>query len=140
MCGAEIIFSKPTNKGFLPDLVSQGMLLNLLSFSVAIGYDFYGAWQSRQKLVIFILDESGAAPPTIGGLTVAVKDSGNLMEHPPVTLRATPLSPKLLGSFGPSPITITRVMAADSLNNNAKYTNNDVITIQFSENTDKEFL
>jgi hypothetical protein len=36
VCGAEIIFSKPTNKGFLPDLVSQGMLLNLLSFRVTM--------------------------------------------------------------------------------------------------------
>ena len=59
------------------------------------------------------------------------------MEHPPVTLRDTPLSPKLQGNFGLSPVTITRVMTVDSLTNNAKYTNNDLITIQFSENTDK---
>jgi hypothetical protein len=58
------------------------------------------------------------------------------MEHPPVTLRATPLSPKLQGNFGLSPVTIARVMTADFLTNNAKYTNNDLITIQFSENTD----
>ena len=59
------------------------------------------------------------------------------MEHPPTTLRSTPLSPPLLGNFGDSPITIVRVMAADSENDDAIYNDFDLITIQFSENTDK---
>jgi len=59
------------------------------------------------------------------------------MMHPPTTLRSTPVSPPLLGNFGASPITIDRVIAFDSGNDDAIYNAFDFITIQFSENTDK---
>jgi hypothetical protein len=59
------------------------------------------------------------------------------MMHPPTTLRSTPVSPPLLGNFGASPITIVRVIAFDSGNDDAIYNAFDFITIQFSENTDK---
>jgi len=132
-----ITFSKPTNKGFLPDLVSQAMLINLLTFSVPIGFDFYGEWRARDNLVIFVRDVAGSGPPTIGGLTIQVKSSGNLMQHPPVTVRSTSLSPLLLGNFGPSPVEILTVTAADSTNDDSIYNDFDFITILFSENTDK---
>jgi hypothetical protein len=48
------------------------MLNNLLTFSVPIGYAYYGRWESRKRLAIFIGDEAGAGPPTIGGLTIGM--------------------------------------------------------------------
>ena len=132
-----ITFNQPTNKGFLPDFVSQTMLTNLFGFSMPIGYDFYGEWMSRDNLVITIRDEAGAGPPTIGGLTLEVKFSGNLMAQPPVTSRATPKSGTLLGNFGPSPIRILSVTASDSTDDDQVYSNEDFITIIFSQNTDK---
>ena len=102
-----------------------------------IGFDFYGEWASRSNLAIFIVDDAGAGPPTIGGLTLQVRESGNLMEHPPVTSRSTPISPTLLGNFGPSPIEIVSFIATDSENDDSIYNAEDFITIQFSENTDK---
>ena len=132
-----ITFSRPTNRGFLPDVVSRAMILNMFTFSMPIGFDFYGEWASRSNLAIFIVDDAGAGPPTIGGLTLQVRESGNLMEHPPVTSRSTPMSPTLLGNFGPSPIEIVSFIATDSENDDSIFNAEDFITIQFSENTDK---
>ena len=132
-----ITFSQPTNKGFLPDQVSRAMLINMFTFSMPLGFDFYGEWRTRENLAIFIRDEAGAGPPTIGGFTLEVRPTANLMPHPPVTDRATPISPPLLGNFGPSPIRIISVMASDSADDDAIYNKDDYIIIQFSENTDK---
>ena len=132
-----ITFNQPTNKGFLPDRVSKTWLQNLFLFSMDIGFDYFGEWKARDNLVITILDEAGAGPPTIGRLTIEVKYSGNLMAHPPVTVRATPTSAPLLGNFGPSPITILSMTAADATNDDQVYSNDDFITIIFSGDTDK---
>ena len=63
-----ITFSRPTNKGFLPDFATKSMLDNLFTWSMPIGYDYYGEWSSRSNIAVFIRDTAGAAPPTIGSV------------------------------------------------------------------------
>lgn len=65
-----ITFSRPTNKGFLPDLVSKPMLDNLFTFSMPIGYDYYGEWGARDNIAVIIRNTAGAAPPTIGSVRI----------------------------------------------------------------------
>ncbi len=63
-------------------------------------------------LLITAINVSGAAPPTIGTLTVRVKASAGLRNIPPVCKPSAVVSPPLSGGFGPSRINVPDLSAA----------------------------
>lgn len=85
--GDEIVidFNIPTNQADLPsDVVTRVQLDNVFQFSMSIGKEYVGRWQTPSSLLITILNATEDSsnqlfhPPYVGftGLTVTVKKSG----------------------------------------------------------------
>lgn len=80
-------FNIPTNQAGLPnEMISRVQLESVFTFTMSIGLDFIGRWESPTSLRITILnatkDRSSSLyhPPYVGfsGLSVSVKESGEL--------------------------------------------------------------
>jgi hypothetical protein len=81
---------------------------------------------ASNTLVITALNVSGAAPPSIGTLTVRVRFSqAGLRNVPPVCRPSDVTSPVLVGGFGPSRIIITNLLAAAGPCNKSQAINSD---------------
>ena len=100
-----------------------------------------GIWTSPSTLVITTVDATGATPPTIGGLTVAVNAAANLKNLAGTSLSSTSASPPLIGSFGnrAGPF-IQALIADDPDSGDAVYGNDDTITVKFSEPTNEPLV
>jgi len=128
-----VTFDKPTNR---PQAATKTNLENLFTFSQNFGTDFIGSWTSASVLQITIVDATGATPPTIGGLTVTAKASGNLKNEAGTSLASTSVSPPLAGSFGDKAgPAFTSLVASDPSNDDAVYDAGDTITVRFNEDT-----
>jgi len=91
-----ITFNRDTNLGWGPSgnlplekVVLKPDLDAVFEWSQNLGFNYTGIWHSRQVLVITILDATGATPPTINGLKVSVRQSGNLRNYPPSAAPST---------------------------------------------------
>ena len=130
-----VTFDQPTNR---PAAATKTDLENLFTFSQNLGTDFTGSWASASVLEISIVDSTGAAPPTIGGLTVTLKASGNLRNEEGNSNPSTDTSPALTGDFGDrAGPGISSLVAADPGDPDAIYDDGDTITVRFTENTNE---
>jgi len=96
-------FSEPTNQPFKAETNNQLTKANvnaLFTFSQNLGVDYTATWLKRSTLLITIVDVTGSTPPTIGGLTITVKESAELKNALGTSLASTFTSPPLDGSFG----------------------------------------
>ncbi len=92
-----VLFAGATNQ---PPVSTKVEIDNIFQFSQVLGVDYIGTWTDASTLVIIIVDSKGATPPAIGGLTLTLKESGNLMNADETSLVSTATSPALTGDFG----------------------------------------
>ena len=80
----QVTFSEDTNMGGYIEgqTMSKSALDNMFSYSVSLGFDYYGIWRTKKQLVITIINEYGAGPPLPQVFTLSVKASGNLRNFP----------------------------------------------------------
>ena len=82
--------------------------------------------------------EASMRPPTINGLQIQLKASGDLRNYPasiePLGGSGT-TSPLLHGNFGPPCVRISNLVAYDPIGHNGDFTNGDTITIDFNTPT-----
>ncbi len=80
----QVTFSEDTNMGgyFEGQTMSKSDLDNMFSYSVSLGFDYYGTWKTKKQLIITIINEYGAGPPLPQVFTLSVKASGNLRNFP----------------------------------------------------------
>lgn len=138
-----ITFNVDTNKANLPDAgITRSQLESVFTFSMNIGTDFVGRWASPKSMLITILNSTQDSqstlfyPPYVGlnGLTVSVKESGDLRNTPAVCGASVSSSSFLVGDFGPNGLYISSLRAS-SLAQDPVYGTSDQITITFSEMT-----
>jgi len=84
-------------------------------------------------LSVTVRDTTGAAPPLISVFSLSISASADLRNFPSTSYPAVISSPLLGGDFGPSPITIVSIVAADATDLNNVYSVDDVMTITFSQ-------
>ena len=63
-----VVFSENTNQAAAG---TKALFDGILSFHVRLGSDYTGSWSAADTLVITVVDATGSAPPTIGGLTLS---------------------------------------------------------------------
>ncbi|MGH9910346.1 MAG: hypothetical protein ACRD32_06865, partial [Nitrososphaerales archaeon] len=95
-------FSAKTNTPFkgINNQLTKANLDALFSFSQNLGTNYDGKWLTSSTLLITIQDATAATPPTIGGLTITVKESASLKNSINTSIASTFSSPPLSGSFG----------------------------------------
>lgn len=83
-CVLQVSFSEETNMGGYIEgqTMTKSALDNMFSFSASLGFDYYGLWKTKKRLVITIINENGAGPPLPQVFTLSVKASGNLRNFP----------------------------------------------------------
>ena len=132
-----VTFSQRTNQGGLPGLMNKQQLDSLLAFTHPIGANYTGQWSSDStKIYIYIYDATGGAPQLFVS-TASVKDSGNLRNWPAACQPSTSTSMALRGDLGRTIPYITSIVAKDPFGKDQIYGFLDIITISFSEPTDR---
>eukprot|EP00960_Hanusia_phi_P054072 762534-Hanusia_phi.AAC.1 len=116
-----IQFDKDTDRGgFTSSTIPKASVLALFTFSVPLGADYEGVWQSASKFVITILDWPGSdrsGPPEVGepsGLIVTCRTDGGRairVASPALSVACTSSSPKMLGDFGPTVVSCVSLTA-----------------------------
>jgi hypothetical protein len=90
-----LVFDMDTNT---PAVGSKADIDALIKFSVPLGADYTGRWDSPRILVIIIKD-IGQSDPKVGLLRAAIQESGNLLSPSGNSDVSTSVSPPLIGSF-----------------------------------------
>ena len=141
-----ITFNRDTNLGWGPSgnlplekVVLKPDLDAVFEWSQDLGFNYTGIWQSRQVLVITILDSTGATPPAINGLIVKVRESGNLRNYPPSAAPSTS-SGVLTGNWGMQLPYIIGFIGADPQARDSVYGAGDTLTFLFDRDTDTATL
>jgi hypothetical protein len=122
------------------DIISKASIDSIFKFSTSIGRLYEGRWVTRQLFEITIIDATGATPPLPDIFTLKLLASADLRNFPRTSSSAELFSPILSGDFGPSPIRILSIVAADSLDLDDVFGVGDTLTITFSEATNKAQL
>ena len=136
-----IRFSNDTNRaGMGTDIIPKASIDSIFKFSTSIGRLYEGRWVTRQLFEIAIIDATGATPPLPDIFTLKLLASAELRNFPRTSSSAELSSPILSGDFGPSPIRILSIVAADSLDLDDVFGIGDTLTITFSEATNKAQL
>ena len=136
-----IHFNEDTNRaGMGTGILSKEALDSILTFSTPLGSAYEGRWVTRKLLEITMADVRGAGPPLPEIFTLELLASAGLRNFPVTSAAAGMLSPVLDGNFGPSPIRILSMVAADSLDLDNVYGVGDTLTITFSQDTNKAQL
>ena len=136
-----IFFSQDTNRANLgSDVIDKETLDTVFTFSVSLGNDYEARWTTRKLLEITVKDVSGAGPPLPGLFTLALLPGAGLRNFPVTSASAGMSAPALTGNFGPSPIRIVSMVAADSLDLDNVYGVGDTLTITFNQDTNKAGL
>lgn len=125
-------FDKDTDLGgFTSATIPKASVLSLFSFSVPLGADYEGVWETASKFVITILDWPGSGefyylvdfahlqsgPPEVGepsGLVVTCRTDGGRairVASPALSVACTSSSPKMLGDFGPAVVSCISLTA-----------------------------
>ncbi|GFN39712.1 MAG: hypothetical protein YK1309IOTA_700001, partial [Marine Group I thaumarchaeote] len=125
-------FDRPTNR---PPAATKADLENLFTFSQNLGNDFVSSWISSSVLVITIVDSTGATPPTIGGLTLTLNESGNLRNEEGTSFASTATSSVLSGNFGEKAGPGITSYVAEDPSNNVGFGIGDRLIVRFSEDT-----
>eukprot|EP00163_Fabomonas_tropica_P012696 TRINITY_DN2403_c0_g1_i3.p1 TRINITY_DN2403_c0_g1~~TRINITY_DN2403_c0_g1_i3.p1 ORF type:complete len:4686 (-),score=1008.71 TRINITY_DN2403_c0_g1_i3:157-14214(-) len=127
-----VTFSEATNQ---PGISSKAQLLAQLSFSQSLGTDFIGTWLNASALVITILDPLAATPPVIGTLQVSAR--GTLTDAASVSSPSRHTSAPITGDWGRQGPQIQSITADDPDNADAVYSAGDIVTIAFTEDTNR---
>eukprot|EP00727_Mastigamoeba_balamuthi_P005371 m51a1_g14832 hypothetical protein (4244) ;mRNA; f:692485-711070 len=128
-----LTFSAATNT---PPVATMQQVDAFLSFTSPLGANYTGSWSTTRVLVLTIVSPTAGKKPQIGAFTTTV--IGTLYGISPVSLASTPTSPSLTGNWGtlPGP-TIVSLVASDPDNLDALYSVADLITVVFSEATNR---
>ncbi len=141
-----ITFNRDTNLGWGPsgNLPMEKVVLKpdldaVFEWSQNLGSNYTGIWHSRQVLVITILNAAGVTPPTINGLKVSVRQSGNLRNYPPSAAPSTS-SAVLTGNWGMTLPFIIGFVGSDPHARDSVYGPGDALTLSFDRDTDMAAL
>ncbi|KAH3742736.1 calcium-binding protein [Pelomyxa schiedti] len=131
-----LLFNEPTNTPYGLYL-TRANIDSLFTFSESLGANYTGKWLNTTLLRITVVRPQGANP-TIANLTVKCSSS-SLKDSPGTSLPCNTSSPTAKGDWGtkagPS---ITQLVASDPDNLDAIYGKGDIITLFFSEATNKQ--
>ena len=111
---------------FAQDYVGKWIGLNQLVITLNVSYDVYP----------FNLTADPNMVPWIGRFYLQVRNGTNLRNFPAACAPSTPVSPALIGSFGPSNLAIVDLEVQNPSNLDAVYGNGDIISATFSHDTD----
>ena len=130
-----VVFSEATNQ---PAAGTQAQIDAIFSFNESLGADYTGSWSAADTLVITVVDDTGATPPTIGGLVLTFQVGNSVNNAAGTSLESTGSSGVIAGDWGTlAGPTVTSVTADDPDNLDAVYGNGDTITVVFSEATNQ---
>jgi len=130
-----INFLEPTN---LPAVATSADLDKLFTFSQSLGSNYVGTWLDPTSLEITITDTTGNGSPVLDDFRVIVKQAGNLKNTAGVSFASTVQSPPLEASFGKKVgPTIESITVSDPDGADAIFGNGDIITVKFSEPTNR---
>ena len=130
-----VVFSENTNQAAAG---TKAQIDAVFSFNESLGTDYTGSWSAADTLVITVVDATGAAPPTIGGLTLTFQGGNGLKNAAGTSLDSTGVSGVIGGDWGTlAGPTVSSVTADDPDDLDAVYSNSDTITVVFSENTNQ---
>ena len=136
-----IHFSEDTNRAEMGDeTISKAQIDKILKFSAPLGTGYEGRWVTRRLFEITITNPTSAGPPLPEIFTLELLGSAGLRNYPVTSAKSGLTSPVLSGDFGPSPIRIVSMVAADSMDLDNVYGVDDTLTITFSEGTNKAQL
>jgi hypothetical protein len=125
--------------GFSTDSVLDTTGVNsFLSFSRSIGASYTGQWLSRRIFKITVRSVSGAQQPLPDFLVISFKTSADVRNFPPQSapMGASQVA-RLLGDFGPSVVSVVKLVANDPTDRDSIYANQDTITITFNRDTNR---
>jgi hypothetical protein len=114
-----VCFSEATNQ--VP-VATRAALDAIFAPSQSLGSDYTGSWSAPDTLVITIVDATGAAPPTIGGLTLTLLAGNNIKNAAGTSSECAGVSPSIAGDWGGSAVTL--IAAEDTDINGASPTTN----------------
>ena len=70
-----VVFSENTNQAAAG---TKAQIDAIFSFNESLGTDYTGSWSAADTLEITVVDSTGSAPPTIGGLTLTFQVGNGL--------------------------------------------------------------
>jgi hypothetical protein len=92
-----IMFSEATNQ--VP-VATKADLDTMFAFGQSLGANYTGSWPAADALVITVADATGAAPPTIGSLTLTFQPGNGVKNAAVTSAESTGVSPVLAGDWG----------------------------------------
>lgn len=130
-----VLFRENTNQVVVSTKVDIDAVF---SFNQSPGADYTGAWSAPDTLVITVVDSTGSAPPTIGGLVLTFQPGNGVKNAAATSVDSTGSSPAATGNWGSrAGPTITSAAADDPDDADAVYGDEDSITVTFSEDTNQ---
>jgi len=133
-----IEFDGPTNQ---PTAAEKSDIDSLFTFiqdggPISMGKNYIGSWNSPTTLVISFIDTQNHQSPTVDSLQIMLNEPSEIKNEDLLSLPSVGISPLLEGDFGtPSGPTITLITASDPEPVTSGFSNNDIITVRFSEDT-----
>jgi hypothetical protein len=117
-----VVFSDNTNQ---PAVATKANLDAIFSFNQALGASYTGSWSAADTLVITVVNDTGAAPPTIGGLQLTFQAGNGLKNAAATSPDASGTSPALVGDWGNS--------LGPTITGSTLATDNGYLDVAFSE-------
>ncbi|MEX2193597.1 MAG: LamG domain-containing protein, partial [Nitrosarchaeum sp.] len=135
-----VVFSEATNRPNAAEKTSIDSLFTFLKNGnpVFMGNNYVGSWTSPTTLVLTFVDTAGHGSPSVGTLQIKINEPSLIKNEDSSSLSSVGTSPYLSGDLGtplgPSIISIT---ASDLSPVVSGFSNGDIITVRFSEDTNR---